>query len=450
MSGIIQVQNLSKRYRIGKTIFSQNKHASLIRSIASPFQYLIDSLRPPTEAEIIWALRDVSFEAQRGDVLGIVGRNGAGKSTLLKILSRITEPSSGKAVIQGRVGALLEVGTGFHPELTGRENIYLNGTILGMKRREINQKFDEIVEFSEIGKFLDTPVKRYSSGMYVRLAFSVAAHLEPEILLIDEVLAVGDLAFQQKCLNRIRDLTSNGTTILLVSHNMAVIQSSCTKVLFFEKGRIAAEGDPLETIEKFRHSMQRGVDFQTPALTPQNGDEKVNSEAVGILNFDMVGEDNVSRRDYKFGEPIKIRIELDAKERIDHPMINLGIRRGDGVVVCNFNNWYDNFDIDFIEGRCILEGWLPPLRLVPDFYEINVLVWREGGNHISGDPTHSKPLAWSIFGDFNINGVGLNSEDGIIQIPAQKWRFQRGNYSFESGEITEKSLMNAFEDLQKL
>jgi lipopolysaccharide transport system ATP-binding protein len=212
---VIRVERLGKRYRIGQ----REKQAETLRetlwaAARSPFQYLLTVSRPPSEAETLWSLRDISFEVKRGEVLGIIGRNGSGKSTLLKILSHITEPTQGRAVIKGRVGSLLEVGTGFHPELTGRENIYLNGAVLGMKRREIDQKFDEIVEFAEIGKLIDTPVKRYSSGMYVRLGFSVAAHLEPEILLVDEVLAVGDAAFQRRSLGRMDRLANSGRTVL--------------------------------------------------------------------------------------------------------------------------------------------------------------------------------------------------------------------------------------------
>ncbi|WP_425057143.1 ABC transporter ATP-binding protein [Rhodovulum bhavnagarense] len=203
------------------------------------------------EREEFWALKDVNFEIKRGEVVGIIGRNGAGKSTLLKVLSRITEPSEGRVIIEGRVASLLEVGTGFHPELTGRENIYLNGAILGMTRAEIRRKFDEIVDFAGVEKFLDTPVKRYSSGMYVRLAFSVAAHLEPEILVVDEVLAVGDAEFQKKCLGKMQDVAGHGRTVLFVSHNMAAVQNLCSRAYFFQKGRKYAEGNTIDVIKQY-------------------------------------------------------------------------------------------------------------------------------------------------------------------------------------------------------
>jgi len=251
MSGAaaIRAEALGKRYRIGAPApTARTRRGALLRAAGAPFRYLAASLRGPSEAETLWALRDVSFEIRRGEVVGIIGRNGAGKSTLLRILSRITEPTEGRADIYGRVGSLLEVGTGFHPELTGRENIYLNGAILGMRKAEIARKFDEIVAFSEVEKFIDTPVKRYSSGMYVRLAFAVAAHLDTEILLVDEVLAVGDAAFRQKCLGKMGGVAREGRTVLFVSHNMPSVQSLCERALVIESGNCIYDGSPAEAI----------------------------------------------------------------------------------------------------------------------------------------------------------------------------------------------------------
>ncbi len=373
-------------------------------------------------------------------MVGLIGRNGAGKSTLLKLLSRITEPTEGSLDLYGRVGSLLEVGTGFHPELTGRENLYLSGAILGMKRREIDRKMEEIVEFAEIGRFLDTAVKHYSSGMYLRLAFSVAAHLDPDILLVDEVLAVGDLAFQQKCLNHMRGLTQTGMTILLVSHNMAAIQSSCQRVLLMNNGQLIAEGEPIPVIEQFRKMLSTGG---------STGDDRLNlagissDEYVSIQRLQMFDAGGQPKREFSFGEPISIQIDMDAIKRIERPMINFGLRRGDGTVVCNYNNWYDNFEIDYIEGQCTLTGWLPPLRLVPDFYEIHVLVWPWGGGHLQGDLSRLNPYAWSTFGTFYIGGIGLNAHDGVFQTPASKWIFQRGGTILESQSITDESIFQA-------
>src|SRR5438034_2934919 len=292
MSAIaIRVENLSKAYRIG---LEEQQHETLVgaigaflrspwenyrnlrklsrfddvsaeagnqkseirnqksanRSSDTSFQLSAFNSQLSAPADVIWALKDVSFEVKHGEVLGIIGRNGAGKSTLLKILSRITEPTSGRAEVYGRVGSLLEVGTGFHPDLTGRENIYLNGTILGMKKREIDLGFDEIVDFSGVEKFIDTPVKRYSSGMRVRLAFSVAAHLEPEILIVDEVLAVGDAEFQKKCLGKMGDVAHEGRTVLFVSHNMNAVKSLCGRALLLANGLLSLNGPVNSVIEK--------------------------------------------------------------------------------------------------------------------------------------------------------------------------------------------------------
>ena len=248
----IKVQNLGKMYRIG----AQEKRPDNVWEAAkgtllSPLDYLRRITRPPTEEETLWALKDVTFEVARGEVLGIIGRNGAGKTTLLKILSRITEPTKGQAMLHGRVGSLLEVGTGFHPELTGRENIYLNGAILGMTRAEIDRKFDEIVAFSGVERFIDTPVKRYSSGMYVRLAFSVAAHLEPEILLVDEVLAVGDASFRNKSLGKMGKVAREGRTVLFVSHNLAAVSRLCAQALLLDHGSVVTIDEASSAIQQY-------------------------------------------------------------------------------------------------------------------------------------------------------------------------------------------------------
>ncbi len=247
---VIHLENLSKKYIIGA---SQERFDTirdlLVHAVKAPFQKKVKD-----ESRVLWALRDISFDVERGSVIGIVGRNGAGKSTLLKVLSRVTDPTSGMGEIRGRVGSLLEVGTGFHPELTGRENIQLNGAILGMKRTEIEKKFDEIVEFSEVSKFIDTPVKRYSSGMYLRLAFAVAAHLEPDILVVDEVLAVGDAEFQRKCLGKMSDVASQGRTVLFVSHNMSAILRLTDETIVLEKGKVIKRAPSAEAVDYYLSS----------------------------------------------------------------------------------------------------------------------------------------------------------------------------------------------------
>jgi lipopolysaccharide transport system ATP-binding protein len=260
---VISIENLSKRYLVGHRSGERERYTALrdviAREVCNFTRKATDAFRgrqivQGDEVEEFWALKNVSFEVKRGEVIGIIGRNGAGKSTLLKILSRITEPTEGRVRLRGRVASLLEVGTGFHPELTGRENIFLNGAILGMTRSEIRQKFDEIVAFAEVDKFLDTPVKRYSSGMYVRLAFAVAAHLETDILVVDEVLAVGDASFQQKCLAKMQDVAGHGRTVLFVSHNMTAMQALCARVIRMERGRVAGDGDAKLEIKQYLSS----------------------------------------------------------------------------------------------------------------------------------------------------------------------------------------------------
>ena len=253
---VIKVENLSKRYRIG---LKEKRRDTLLGQIGSALRAPLDNFRQlrslsrfnEDDESVFWALRDINFEVQQGEVLGIIGHNGAGKSTLLKILSRITEPTDGRITVTGRIGALLEVGTGFHPELTGRDNIYMNGTILGMTRREIDRKLDEIVDFSGVENYIDTPVKFYSSGMKVRLGFAVAAHLEPEILIIDEVLSVGDIEFQKKCLNKIEDVATGGRTVLFVSHDMGAIRSLTTYAILLKRGEVYRKGYTTEIIEEY-------------------------------------------------------------------------------------------------------------------------------------------------------------------------------------------------------
>ena len=259
MTSIIKVERLSKQYRIGTTNTFSTLRDAITGAVRAPLKRLIRN--GSNEADTIWALKDVSFEISPGEVIGIIGRNGAGKSTLLKVLSRITEPTTGRLELYGRIASLLEVGTGFHPELTGRENTYLNGAILGMGRSEIKRKFDEIVAFAEIEKFIDTPVKFYSSGMYVRLAFAVAAHLEPEVLVLDEVLAVGDTAFQQKCLGKMRDVSSHGRTVLLVSHSMATVGRLCKKTIWLDEGRVKEFGPSDMVIQSYLNS-QKAVEAE--------------------------------------------------------------------------------------------------------------------------------------------------------------------------------------------
>ncbi|WP_292389756.1 ABC transporter ATP-binding protein [Methanosarcina sp. UBA5] len=299
---IIEVKNLSKQYNIGV----DTTYKTLSESVTSAVRHPIKALKDfSSQNETFWALKDVNFEVERGEVIGIIGRNGAGKSTLLKILSRITSPTEGEVRMRGRVGSLLEVGTGFHPELSGRENIYFNGSILGMKKREIDEKFDEIVKFSGVEKFLDTPVKRYSSGMQVRLAFSVAANLDPEILVVDEVLAVGDAAFQKKCLGKMEEVAEGGRTVLFVSHNMSMISSLCETAILLEKGTVIEKGKTGKVINAYLNSGQEATG-QIIFSKNHPGDSEAILLAVRVLNKDgmpiteaLIDEDIFIEMEYK-------------------------------------------------------------------------------------------------------------------------------------------------------
>jgi lipopolysaccharide transport system ATP-binding protein len=275
----IQAQGLGKQFRLGTAERYLTFRETLVGALKAPFR----GWRRNAADDRFWALRDVSFEIRRGEVVGVIGRNGAGKSTLLKVLSRITEPSAGYADVYGRVGSLLEVGTGFHNELSGRDNIYLNGSILGMTRGEIRRKFDEIVAFSECERFLDTPVKRYSSGMYMRLAFAVAAHLEPEILVVDEVLAVGDAAFQKKCLGKMNDVAAHGRTVLFVSHNMAAVQGLCKRAIRLDGGRVVGDGPAADVVGDYLRAASAGSTGSVLAdRTDRSGDGSVRLTAVHV------------------------------------------------------------------------------------------------------------------------------------------------------------------------
>jgi len=298
----IKVVNLSKKYKIGERVPYKTLREEIIKFFKRDRK---------KENEYIWALKDVSLEIKKGEIVGIIGPNGAGKTTLLKILSRITEPTDGYAEVYGRVGSLLEVGVGFHPELTGRENIYLNGAMLGMSKKEIDKKFDQIVSFAEIEKFIDTPVKHYSSGMYVRLAFSVAAYLEPEILFVDEVLAVGDISFQQKCLGKMDQVTKEGRTVLFVSHNMSAIRSLCKRVIWLENGKIKKEGDANSVTIEYEETFLKYGGGLSPERVRKNEEIK-NKEfyfkKVGI--FDEKGNQKIA---FKYDEKIVLNIELEGK-----------------------------------------------------------------------------------------------------------------------------------------
>jgi lipopolysaccharide transport system ATP-binding protein len=365
----IRVEKLGKRYRIGERAPYATLRETLTEVMRAPFR----RLRANSKSEIripnsghIWALKDVSFEVKQGETVGIIGRNGAGKSTLLKILCRVTEPTEGYAEIRGRVGSLLEVGTGFHPDLTGRENIYLNGAILGMKRAEIKRKFDEIVAFSEVEKFLDTPVKRYSSGMHVRLAFAVAAHFDPEILLIDEVLAVGDAAFQRKCLGKMSDAAGEGRTVVFVTHNMVAMQRLCHRGHLLEQGGIVASGDPGAVLAAYGSAtVERSDAPPGPRSVPQG--------AVGFVAWRVQGGAAPDEHTCYSGEACSIRLRLVAGRPVREANFGIALWAADGTLAWAMRNLdYGGQCVAIREGAYDVEFAVPGLPLRAGSYQVLV------------------------------------------------------------------------------
>jgi len=331
----IKVENLGKMYRIGESVPYRTLKESLTHALTMPFRFITGSSNGAGRRDDandgenhIWALKDVSFDVKKGDVVGIIGGNGAGKTTLLKILSRITDPTEGSIQIRGRIGALLEVGTGFHPELTGRENIFLNAAIMGMTRAEIKRKFDDIVDFSGVENFIDTPVKRYSSGMYVRLAFSVAAYIEPEILLVDEVLAVGDAAFQKKCMGKIEDVASEGRTVIFVSHNMGVVNALCPRAILLDGGRIALDGETREVTGKY---LNEGND--TRAVWTATSKETDLKKPFLFLRACVKNKEGTLTEVFESNEPITVEIEYKVLQAITSCQLGVRVYGSDGSVV---------------------------------------------------------------------------------------------------------------------
>lgn len=370
MNKVISVEHLSKQYDLGvvgtgSLVRDFERWWARMRRQPDPYAVIGHEHHHPKRGESILALDDVSFSVQQGEALGIIGKNGAGKSTLLKILSRVTAPTSGVVKVKGRIGSLLEVGTGFHPELTGRENVYLNGAILGMRKDEVTRKFDEIVDFSGVEKFIDTPVKRYSSGMYVRLAFAVAAHLDPEILIVDEVLAVGDAEFQKKCLGKMGDVAGEGRTVLFVSHNMMAVQNLCNLAIHLENGLITNSGDTEAVISKYlSQSNPKNQFFPNPK--ERKGDKRIEIENLTL-------DPEIPRT----GQPLKcyldVKTDENVKERITAEYsISFMTERGQKIFQMHSGHVAKDFSIQFGKSRIIAE--IDSLPLTPGQYSINLWI----------------------------------------------------------------------------
>ncbi len=414
---IIEVRNIGKKYDIahmrGGYVALRDVIANIVRS---PFSFLKDKAERAVglkKKEEFWALKDVSFNINQGEVVGIIGANGAGKSTLLKILSQITPPTEGEIVLRGRVGSLLEVGTGFHPELTGRENIFLNGAILGMKKREIEKKFDEIVEFAGIGKFLDTPVKRYSSGMYVRLAFAVAAHMDPDILLIDEVLAVGDAEFQKKCLGKMDDITKReGRTILFVSHNLTAIKQLCVKTIVLQNGKIVFEGDTEKALEIYRQTSNQMVSIGSN--TKRRGDKKIILES-----FHLEDADGRIVNSIENGSDVKFVFSYSCSEPQEIKEVDMGfsIHKND-VMVCKIYNSYLGQKITNIKNSGRFEFNIKELPIAFGRYAVQARVLANG---IEADWPQSYIGSFDVLGSRFYKQNNLTTDPELTLIPNGYW-----------------------------
>ncbi len=406
----INIENLGKRYRIGTRQQEKTFREAIVDTVKAPLKNLshLRSLTRFNEEEsesIIWALKNVSFEVKQGEAIGIIGPNGAGKSTLLKILSRITEPTTGFAEIYGRVSSLLEVGTGFHPELTGRENVYLNATILGMRKKEIDRKFDEIVEFSGVEKFIDTPVKRYSSGMQVRLAFAVAANLEPEVLIIDEVLAVGDAEFQKKCLGKMSAVAKEGRTVLFVSHNMGAIKQLCQRCILLDQGTVIENGLPSQVIESYISGSvheQKSAVVDLSLFPRHTGDQRAITEAW------IENEDGNATQELPMGAKVKICYRFKANRILKNPTFGLSVYNSFGDTVFSFASYLvDNKKIDDCqEGVAVFD--FDEFPLLPGNYAVTFSL-SEGHNHALDSVAMA--LHFSV-ANYDLFGTGRPYESG--------------------------------------
>lgn len=410
MSGSITVENLSKSYRIGGAQ-STTLRESLMEAIT------FARFRKQMPKETIWALRDVSFAIEPGEIVGIIGRNGAGKSTLLKVLSKITHPTSGQVKVGGRVAAMLEVGTGFHPELTGLENIYLNGSILGMSKKEVDRKLDAIIEFSGVERFIHTPIKRYSSGMRLRLGFAVAAHLDSDILVVDEVLAVGDAAFQKKCLVTMGDLRSRARTVLFVSHNLAAVENLCKRCIWIEGGQVRMDGGTHDVIEAYMHSMVGGAnaDADLESLENRRGNGKIRFQSVSFLS-----PEGIAQRVIRAGDPVVIRLHYNVREPVSHPSLGFRMYTDMGTLVTETSTWHHGINIPVLEtGDGHLDLEIDCLNLMPAKYALSLWATDDCGAIVYDNVECGVMLEVEMANIYQ-SGKEFDSRCGIVFFP-QRW-----------------------------
>jgi lipopolysaccharide transport system ATP-binding protein len=412
-SPAIVIEHLTRQYQLGLAAQDTMLRERLVNWARLSF------LRQPKKVDTLWALRDVSLTVERGEVLGIIGRNGAGKSTLLKVLSRITYPTSGRIQVNGRVASLLEVGTGFHEELTGRENIFLNGSILGMSRRDVLKRMDAIVDFSGVERFLDTPIKRYSSGMRLRLGFAVAAHLDPDVLIVDEVLAVGDAAFQKKCLNTMAEMHGGGRTVLFVSHNLAAVENLCSRCVWLDQGQVKRDGESRAVIEEYMGTVSghQTLASDLGSITTRRGDG-----AARFTRAEFLTPDHEPLPVIRAGEPLVIRMHYDAKRPVHYPSFGARIHTEMGTLITETSTWHHGIDFALIDsGPGYVDLEIACLSLLPGRYHLSL--WLSGiGGVLHDGVEQGLPLdieSGTIYGSART----IDSRFGIVFFP-QKWSLE--------------------------
>ncbi len=406
----ISVEGISKVYRLGQigghTLSEDlNRWLAQMRGMPDPYLKIGHEQRRRREGERIWALSDVSFAVQQGEVLGVIGRNGAGKSTLLKILSRITAPTAGRVRLKGRVASLLEVGTGFHPELTGRENVFLNGAILGMTRQELRRKLDNIVEFAEVARFIDTPVKRYSSGMYVRLAFAVAAHLDPEILVVDEVLAVGDAAFQKKCIGKMGEVAEGGRTVIFVSHNMTAVHALCERTLVLEAGQVAFTGTTASAVDRY---LKQGLPDTAGVVLERYRQAKRTAVVSALRVLDGAG---CPRRLFEIGSSVVLELTLQACAAAFTPQVTVTVSDSFGLRLFTVSTSATDTVFPILRGEATVRAVLENLMLVPGAYFASIKV---GDGYRSADILDQVPVFEILPSDYWESGRLPSRDEGVV------------------------------------
>lgn len=417
MATAVFVDRISKQYRLGQLHRNRLLRDVLAGWVQKPFA------RIKTDVATIWALNEVSFEIAEGEVVGIIGRNGAGKSTLLKVLSKITYPTSGKVKVQGRVASLLEVGTGFHEELTGRENVYLNGSILGMKKREIDAKLDAIVDFADVEQFLDTPIKRYSSGMRLRLGFAVAAHLEPDVLMVDEVLAVGDQGFQKKCLNAMDSLHAGGRTVLFVSHNLTAVENLCPRTIWIDNGRIRRDGDSRAVIQEYLTTFAEG---QRSGANLRNVERRKGTGDVRYTRLAFVDAEGKPLTVIRSGDSLTVRLHYEARKKIQQPHFGVEVYTNLGTLITSLNTWTTGFNLESLPpGEGYIDVHVESVNFVPDRYYLTLWLANVGTKYDHLDRCATLDVEPA---DVHKSGRKLEKYFGIVFLPC-RWNHELADHT---------------------